>query len=420
MIVIQWKHGRTLVCLSVVAHIADGVSWCPLINYLTIKHWKWWWTLEAGVYIVNLVIGLAIDRSHRLVPHYNRLVVLPVTALFMLGQYWYISRDVLRPASVKTDTPTVADLETRVTRLAAQASIHPPSVAIITSSVPNCYTVGRQGNATIVVSTALLETLDDAELDAVLAHELAHVLNRDVTVMTLAVAPFRFARTLVTTLDWGLTVLGTIAYGTLYLGTIGVTIVIAILGVLSWVESAYNWLATVAPVIDPGPIIGIDIITGIVDVFFDGFVDYIAGVAATLLTGGLFLLPVVLALSVYYVILGVIPRRFTIYREYAADRGAALLTGEPTAVANALRTLATDPNRPTADLRHATDIQALCLLPDGITDESTVGPIRDWIADDWPMFDAGLERISAGIVAHPPVDERIARLRQIDQALEAL
>lgn len=106
------------------------------------------------------------------------------------------------------------------------------------------------------------------------------------------------------------------------------------------------------------------------------------------------------------------------YREYAADRGAALMTGHSAAMASALDTLSTASDRLTDDLRHATDIQALCLIPDGITDEVEVGPIREWIAEDWPMIDTLPQRIPTGIVAHPSIDDRIARFRQLTRTLE--
>lgn len=373
--------------------------------------------LEMGVFFARLGIGLLTNSPQFPVFGYDRLAVLPVTALFMLGQYWYVCRGVLRPSSVQTDAPAVPDLEQRITRLAAQASLQPPSVAVASSSVPNCYTVGRRGNATIVVSTGLLEALDDAELDAVLAHELAHVLDRDVTVMTMAVAPFRITRALVTTLDWGLISIGTIVYFTLCFSVVVAAIVSVLTAVLTGSRVVYDWIVTAAPLIDPGPIVGFDIATGAKE-GIRTFMDYLIGFSTVLVMVGLFLLPVGLALSVYYAILGVVPRRLSIYREYAADRGAALVTGNPAAVGSALQTLANVTNRPTADLRQATDIQALCLIPDGITNDIEVGPIRQWIADDYPVIEAVLQRIPTGIVAHPPIENRIDRLQELSSDLE--
>jgi heat shock protein HtpX len=374
--------------------------------------------LEIGLFFAKLGGRLLTNSSQSPVFGYDRLMALPVTALFMFGQYWYVCGRVRRQSSVQTDVPAGTDLEQRITRLATQASVKPPSVTIVSSSVPNCYTVGRQGNATIVVSRGLLAALDDAELDAVLAHELAHVLNHDVTIMTLAVAPFRLARSLVRALVWGLYAIGFTVYAILYLGVVFVTIVAVLLTVLAGFRAVYDWIVTVIPFIDPGPIVGANIISGVAGVLFGTVMDYVAGFAAVLLTGGLLLIPVVPALSVYYVILGVVPRRLSIYREYAADRGAALLTGNPTAVANALAALTNATDRPTDDFRQATDIQALCLIPDGISDETDAGNTNKSIADDFLLLEAALQRIPTGIVAHPDIEDRIDRLQEIDRNLE--
>lgn len=365
--------------------------------------------LEVGRYFPAL--GLPTHASQIAGFEYDRLTVLSVTALFMLGQYWYIRRGVLRPAAVQTESPTSTDLEERITRLASQAAVPVPSMAVVTSPIPNCYTVGRRGNATIVVSTGLCETLNDEELDAVLAHELAHVLNHDVTVMTMAVAPFRLARSLVTTLDRMLHSIKEITFGILVLGQASVAIFGILAVVLVGFRRVYDWIVTVAPFVDPGPILGFEILPSIGDVFFGTVIDYVVGLATLLLMGGLLLIPVVLALSVYYAILGVVPRRLSIYREYAADRGAAMLTGNPAAVATALETLATATERPPTDRRQATEIQALCLISDGIGDEIAVGPIRQSIADDHPLIEAVLQSIPTGIVAHPPLEDRIKRLQ---------
>jgi heat shock protein HtpX len=74
-----------------------------------------------------------------------------------------------------------------VARLAALADAPKPRTAVRASASPNAYTMGwTRVTATIVVTTALLDLLDDAELEAVLAHELAHVVNRDAAVMSSA------------------------------------------------------------------------------------------------------------------------------------------------------------------------------------------------------------------------------------------
>jgi heat shock protein HtpX len=80
-----------------------------------------------------------------------------------------------------------AVIDDHVARLAALADVPKPRVSVTVSETPNAYTMGwTAGTATIVVTTALVDLLDDAELEAVLAHELAHVINRDAMVMSSA------------------------------------------------------------------------------------------------------------------------------------------------------------------------------------------------------------------------------------------
>ncbi|MFC6716988.1 M48 family metallopeptidase [Natrialbaceae archaeon GCM10025810] len=86
----------------------------------------------------------------------------------------------------------LADLQATVDRLARQADVPPPTVRIAESRsrTPTALTVGyRPSTSTIVVTRALLEALDDREREAVLAHELAHVANRDAAVMTALTSP---------------------------------------------------------------------------------------------------------------------------------------------------------------------------------------------------------------------------------------
>ncbi|MFC6961339.1 M48 family metalloprotease [Halocatena marina] len=84
-----------------------------------------------------------------------------------------------------------------VERLSQQADLPVPSVVVADTPVPNSYTSGLSSQqATIVVTTGLLEKLDPEELRTVLAHELAHVKHRDAAVMTVASVPLVIARTL--------------------------------------------------------------------------------------------------------------------------------------------------------------------------------------------------------------------------------
>jgi heat shock protein HtpX len=81
-------------------------------------------------------------------------------------------------------------LNALVARLAAMGDVPTPRIAVAPSEVPNAFTVGRAPrDAVIVVTRGLLSRLNDRELEAVVAHELAHVEGRDAFVMTLVGAP---------------------------------------------------------------------------------------------------------------------------------------------------------------------------------------------------------------------------------------
>ncbi len=97
---------------------------------------------------------------------------------------------------------TYPDLHATVTRLAQAADLPVPSVHVTDRKRPLAMTTGLSTDDTkLVVSTGLLDVLDADELEAVLAHELAHIKNRDATVMTLAELPLASARTLGRTLQ---------------------------------------------------------------------------------------------------------------------------------------------------------------------------------------------------------------------------
>ncbi|ELZ11356.1 heat shock protein HtpX [Natrinema thermotolerans DSM 11552] len=94
-------------------------------------------------------------------------------------------------------------VQRRVDRLAKQVDLPAPTVRLGVSSTPTAATVGyRAGSSTIVVSKGLLEAVDDRELDAVLAHELAHAKNRDAAVLTALSVPAASAAALIERYDF--------------------------------------------------------------------------------------------------------------------------------------------------------------------------------------------------------------------------
>jgi heat shock protein HtpX len=111
-----------------------------------------------------------------------------VAAAVLAVQWWGTERLARRLADAHVVTADRdGELIGRVARLAALADLPVPRVAVSTSRRPGAFTAGRTNrSAVVVVSAGLLEALDGDELDAVLAHELAHIAHGDVAVMTLA------------------------------------------------------------------------------------------------------------------------------------------------------------------------------------------------------------------------------------------
>jgi heat shock protein HtpX len=199
-------------------------------------------------------------------------------------------------------------LRESVTRLAALADIPAPELSLVESSTPNAFTVGtRRRRSTIAVTSSLLELLEPEEVEAVLAHELSHIANRDASVMTFASVPRTLGETLI--------------------------------GEQS--SMFFLW-------------------------FFVWWVGLPLWAVGSLLT---------LTLSRY--------------REYTADRGAALLTGRPETLMSALERLERGSRGiPATDLRAIGRVDALCIVSSG---GARVALFRD----------------------HPPLEKRLARLAAI-------
>src|SRR6056297_1486112 len=73
-----------------------------------------------------------------------------------------------------------SDIHRRVESLSTEMGIDKPRLMVARMGVPNAFAVGRKGNGTVVVSEELLARLEPDEVEGVLAHELAHIRNRDV------------------------------------------------------------------------------------------------------------------------------------------------------------------------------------------------------------------------------------------------
>src|SRR5438874_2449553 len=103
-------------------------------------------------------------------------------------QYWTSDKLALAAAGAKVVSAEEApQVHAIVERLCALAGLPKPRIALIETDVPNAFATGRSPkHAAVAVTTGLLRRLDPQEVEAVLAHELSHIANRDVLIMTVA------------------------------------------------------------------------------------------------------------------------------------------------------------------------------------------------------------------------------------------
>ena len=114
--------------------------------------------------------------------------VMVIAALLLGAQYLFSDRIALFAMHAHEVSPAEApELHAIVDRLCALADMEKPKVAIAEMDIPNAFATGRNQKAAVVcATTGILNRLEPAELEAVLAHELSHVAHRDVAVMTIA------------------------------------------------------------------------------------------------------------------------------------------------------------------------------------------------------------------------------------------
>jgi heat shock protein HtpX len=116
------------------------------------------------------------------------LLFIPLALIIGVVQLFFADKIALASMGAKEVTEAEApQLHDIIGRLAAQANLPKPKVALINSSIPNAFATGRDKNhAVVAVTTGISNQLTEPELEAVLAHELTHIINRDMLVMTIA------------------------------------------------------------------------------------------------------------------------------------------------------------------------------------------------------------------------------------------
>jgi heat shock protein HtpX len=115
-------------------------------------------------------------------------IMVVVLAVLALSQLFLSDKLALASMGAKEVSPQEAPgLHAMIERLCIQADLPKPKIAVADTDVPNAFAIGRsQKSATVCATTGIMRTLSPGELEGVMAHELTHVKNRDVLIMTVA------------------------------------------------------------------------------------------------------------------------------------------------------------------------------------------------------------------------------------------
>ncbi len=145
------------------------------------------WLLMTGFFIFIIAVGwffsFLLDTSIILI------IAVALSVLMSFGSYWYSDKLVLRMCRAKPiekrDNPELFRL---VENLCITAGLPLPKIFIIQESQPNAFATGRDAeHAVVAVTAGLLEKLERAELEGVIAHELSHIGNKDMLLQTVIV-----------------------------------------------------------------------------------------------------------------------------------------------------------------------------------------------------------------------------------------
>jgi heat shock protein HtpX len=273
-----------------------------------------------GVLYVALIVALLASGA-------NGVTVAFIAGGLALFQLFGSDKLALHAMGAREVTPQEApELHAMIERLCVQADLPKPKVAVADTRMPNAFALGRSPkSATVCATTGIMELLSPAELEGVMAHELTHVANRDVLVMTLA-----------------------------------------------------GFFATIAAYIVQ------------FGFFFGGGGGY-----GDDDDNPSFIVLFLVSIAVY-IISFFLMQALSRYREFAADRGSALITGRPSALASALMKISSGMERiPQKDLRASSELSAFYIFPPGVKGS-----------------------ISGLFATHPPMEKRIEALQRLEAQLQ--
>src|ERR1700716_2231110 len=273
--------------------------------------------LLGALYVVLIVALLAAGTG--------AIFVAVIAGGLLLAQFFFSDKRALHAMGAREVTPAEApEFHAMIDRLCVQADLPKPRVAVADTDMPNAFAIGRSPRkATVCATTGMMRIATPAELEGVMAHELTHVQNRDVLVMTIA-----------------------------------------------------GFFATVAAYIVQ------------FGFFFGGGGDGDDD-------GDSFIILLLVSLAVYAISFFLM-QALSRYREFAADRGAGIITGRPSALASALLKISGTMDRvPQQALRKAEGLSAFFIFP-ARTKQSLYNLCADL----------------------PPIEKRIAALSRLEAQLQ--
>jgi len=232
----------------------------------------------------------------------SAIAIAVIAGIMILAQWYFSDKIVLWSTGAKiVSREQFPELHDLVERIVARNNLSKPRIAVINTRIPNAFATGKTPKSSIVaVTIGLMDQLDTEELEGVIAHELAHIKNRDVLVLTLA--------SIFSMIAWYLMRFG--MYGAMFSGGGG------------------------------------------------------GGYGRRGNEGGAAMLLILLIAVITWIASFLIIRAISRYREYVADRDSALITGKPSKLASALLKISGTMKRiPTRDLREVEGMNAFFIVP---------------------------------------------------------
>jgi len=289
------------------------------------------WGLNIRMVLTMFLLGLLYLAFIAALLTFTRInfgFIIVIAGIMLVAQYYFSDRLILLSlGAVEVSEVEAPQLHDMIGRLAALTGLPKPKIAIIDTPVPNAMATGRNPkHALVAVTTGIMQMLEPEEMEAVLAHEMSHVIHRDMRVMAMA-----------------------------------------------------GFFATVASFI---------VQSGLWGGFYGG------NDRDDRDRGNSFIL-VFLVSAAVWAISFVLIRTLSRYREYSADRGSAIITGQPSKLASALVKISGRMERiPAADLRTVEAGNTLMIFP-------------------------ALSRgsISEIFSTHPSLEHRIAKLQEMEANL---